>query len=119
GNSTFVDEERHKEDKFLFFEHDIPFQEFSPSVLEELPKLPWVILEKDTVHRRNLCHLPIFSIDSRGCREIDDAIHCRQLQNGNFEVGVHIADVSHFIKPGTMLDCEAASRGATIHLGNK
>lgn len=63
--------------------------------------------------------LSICSVDPPGCTDIDDALHCRQLSNGNFEVGVHIADVSHFIRPGTPLDKEAASRATTVYLVDK
>lgn len=55
-------------------------------------------------------------MDPPGCTDIDDALHCRFLPNGNLEVGVHIADVSHFIRPGTAVDREAASRGTTVYL---
>jgi exosome complex exonuclease DIS3/RRP44 len=46
-------------------------------------------------------------------------LHCRQLSNGHFEVGVHIADVSHFIRPGTAIDNEAASRSTTVYLTDR
>lgn len=58
-------------------------------------------------------------MDPPGCTDIDDALHCRSLPNGNFDVGVHIADVSHFIRPGTALDKEAASRATTVYLVDK
>lgn len=63
--------------------------------------------------------LDICSVDPPGCTDIDDALHCRPLENGNLEVGVHIADVSHFIRPGTAIDVEAASRATTVYLVNK
>ena len=58
----------------------------------------------------DLRHLPICSVDPPGCKDIDDALHIRQLENGNLELGVHIADVTHFLHPGTAMDDEAASR---------
>lgn len=58
-------------------------------------------------------------MDPPGCTDIDDALHCRNLPNGNFDVGVHIADVSHFIRPGTALDKEAALRATTVYLVDK
>lgn len=63
--------------------------------------------------------LSICSVDPPGCTDIDDALHSRLLPNGNIEVGVHIADVSHFIRPGTALDKEAASRATTVYLVDK
>ena len=52
------------------------------------------------------------SVDPPGCKDIDDALHVRPLPNGNLEMGVHIADVTHFLRPGTAMDAEAASRCA-------
>jgi exosome complex exonuclease DIS3/RRP44 len=63
--------------------------------------------------------LPCLSDLTPGCTDIDDALHIRELPDGNFEVGVHIADVSHFIRPSTALDTEAARRGTTVYLANK
>lgn len=51
-----------------------------------------------------------------GCKDIDDALHCMQLANGNFQVGVHIADVTNFVLPGTPLDEEASQRGTSVYL---
>ncbi|KAL2522031.1 ribonuclease II family protein [Forsythia ovata] len=58
----------------------------------------------------------VFSVDPPGCKDIDDALHCTTLPNGNFEVGVHIADVTNFVHPGTPLDDEAAQRGTSVYL---
>ena len=66
--------------------------------------------------RTDLRHIDVCSVDPPGCTDIDDALHARLLENGNFEVGVHIADVSHFIRPGTAIDKEAAKRGTTVYL---
>ena len=67
----------------------------------------------------NCRHLDICSVDPPGCTDIDDALHCRELPNGNLEVGVHIADVSHFIRPGTAIDKEAANRSTTVYLTDR
>ena len=50
--------------------------------------------------------------------DIDDALHCKVLTNGNYEVGIHIADVSYFVKPNTAIDKEASMRGTTVYLSN-
>lgn len=55
-------------------------------------------------------HLPVCSVDPPGCKDIDDALHVRELPSGNFELGVHIADVTHFLKPETAMDLEASLR---------
>jgi exosome complex exonuclease DIS3/RRP44 len=66
----------------------------------------------DVCGREDLRHLPVCSVDPPGCKDIDDALHIRDLPNGNLELGVHIADVTHFLHPGTAMDAEAASRSA-------
>ena len=54
--------------------------------------------------------MPVCSVDPPGCKDIDDALHIRPLPNGNQELGVHIADVTNFLLPGTAMDEEAARR---------
>ncbi|KAF7656750.1 hypothetical protein LDENG_00036550 [Lucifuga dentata] len=104
------------EEEVLLLEHDVPHQAFSQAVLSFLPKMPWTITPEDMAVREDLRHLTVCSVDPPGCTDIDDALHCRELDNGNLEVGVHIADVSHFIRPGNALDKEAANRGTTVYL---
>ena len=69
--------------------------------------------------RLDLRHLPVLSIDPPGCKDIDDALHCTILPNGNYQVGVHIADVTHYVKAGTAIDLEAANRSTSTYLVNK
>ncbi|XP_049455686.1 exosome complex exonuclease RRP44 [Epinephelus fuscoguttatus] len=107
------------EQEVLLLEHDVPHQAFSQAVLSFLPKMPWGITPEDMVRREDLRNLTVCSVDPPGCTDIDDALHCRELDNGNLEVGVHIADVSHFIRPGNALDKEAANRGTTVYLCGK
>lgn len=71
---------------------------------------------QDLAQREDFRHLDVCSVDPPGCTDIDDALHCRYLSNGNLEVGVHIADVTHFMRPGTPLDKEAALRSTTVYL---
>ena len=66
--------------------------------------------------RLDLRHLDVCSVDPIGCTDIDDALHCIVLPNGNYEVGVHIADVSHFVKSGAEIDREAARRCTTVYM---
>eukprot|EP00879_Flechtneria_rotunda_P021039 GHRR01022163.1.p1 GENE.GHRR01022163.1~~GHRR01022163.1.p1 ORF type:complete len:742 (+),score=218.81 GHRR01022163.1:116-2341(+) len=102
----------------LLIENDINTAPFSPAVHACVPPLPWAVIEADIAdpNREDLRHLPICSVDPPGCKDIDDALHVRQLPNGNFEVGVHIADVTHFVHGGTAMDIEAASRATTTYL---
>ncbi|KAF7689461.1 exosome complex exonuclease RRP44 [Silurus meridionalis] len=111
--------DKETETEVLLLEHDVPHQPFSQTVLSFLPKMPWTITEEDMKVRADLRHLCVCSVDPPGCTDIDDALHCYELENGNLEVGVHIADVSHFIRPGNALDQEAANRGTTVYLCGK
>ncbi|GAB1299143.1 Exosome complex exonuclease RRP44 [Apodemus speciosus] len=111
--------EKETETEVLLLEHDVPHQPFSQAVLSFLPKMPWSITAEDMRNREDLRHLCVCSVDPPGCTDIDDALHCRELGNGNVEVGVHIADVSHFIRPGNALDQESARRGTTVYLCEK
>ncbi|KAM9365783.1 exosome complex exonuclease RRP44 [Pholidichthys leucotaenia] len=111
--------EKDTEEEVLLLEHDVPHNDFSKAVLSFLPKMPWGITPEDMAQREDLRYLTVCSVDPPGCTDIDDALHCRELENGNFEVGVHIADVSHFIRPGNALDKEAANRGTTVYLCGK
>ncbi|XP_023183752.1 exosome complex exonuclease RRP44 isoform X2 [Xiphophorus maculatus] len=111
--------EKDTEEEVLLLEHDVPHQAFSQAVLSFLPKMPWSITPEDMAQRQDLRHLTVCSVDPPGCTDIDDALHYRELENGKLEVGVHIADVSHFIRPGNALDKEAANRGTTVYLCGK
>ncbi|XP_046384891.1 exosome complex exonuclease RRP44 [Ischnura elegans] len=114
--------DRETENEVLLLEHDVPHSAFSEAVLADLPMLPWIITPEDEAVRTDLRHLDICSVDPPGCTDIDDALHCRYIdkhddQGGQLlEVGVHIADVSHFIRPGTAIDREAALRATTVYL---
>lgn len=113
--------EKTTETQVLLLEHDVPFLPFTPAVLSSLPVEgeEWVVTESDLLNRRDLRYLDVCSIDPPGCTDIDDALHARLLPNGNYEVGVHIADVSHFVKSKTAMDEEAARRGTTVYLVDK
>ncbi|KAL2828912.1 hypothetical protein BDW59DRAFT_39372 [Aspergillus cavernicola] len=118
-------ETKEAETEALLLEWDVQYKPFPKSVLDCLPSEghDWRVPEsKDNIGwngRRDLRDLLICSIDPPGCQDIDDALHARQLPNGNFEVGVHIADVSHFVKPNNAMDLEASVRGTTVYLVDK
>ena len=63
--------------------------------------------------------MPLFFFSLSFSTDIDDALHCRPLPNGNFELGVHIADVSHYVRPETAIDLEGAHRGTSVYLVDK
>ncbi|XP_059644993.1 exosome complex exonuclease RRP44 homolog A [Cornus florida] len=110
--------DRDTESEVVLIENDIDARPFSSQVLACLPPLPWSVSSEDLANpiRQDLRHLRLFSVDPPGCKDIDDALHCTALANGNFEVGVHIADVTNFVHPGTPLDDEAAQRGTSVYL---
>ena len=70
-------------------------------------------------HRMDLRAIPIFTIDSAETKDIDDAISLQKLENGGYELGVHIADVSHYVRPGSALDNEAYERATSIYYADK
>jgi exoribonuclease R len=79
----------------------------------------WIIPDEAMTGRRDLRQShrdAVCSIDPIGCEDIDDALSCRTLANGNVEIGVHIADVSFFVPAGSLLDQEAARRGTSVYL---
>jgi len=72
--------------------------------------------EEEIARRRDMRGVLTFTIDPRDAKDFDDALSFRVLENGNFEVGVHIADVSHYVQPGTILDDEAYQRATSVYL---
>jgi exosome complex exonuclease DIS3/RRP44 len=113
--------EKQTETEVLLLEHDVPFAPFSPLVLSFLPEEGenWIVQDQHKYKREDFRGWDICSIDPPGCTDIDDALHARPMPNGNYEVGVHIADVSHFVKPGNAMDAEAQRRGTTVYLVDK
>ncbi|KAL6491341.1 hypothetical protein MHYP_G00016860 [Metynnis hypsauchen] len=108
------------ETEAILTEYDIDFSEFSEEALACLPQnLPWTIPAKEFTKRRDLRKECIFTIDPATARDLDDALSCRQLPDGNFEVGVHIADVSYFVEDGTALDFVASRRATSVYLVQK
>lgn len=113
------------ETEALLLEYDVQYRPFPKAVLDCLPREghDWIVPpsmdDPGWRDRRDLRGLQICSIDPVGCQDIDDALHARPLPNGNYEVGVHIADVSHFVKPNNAMDTEASIRGTTVYLVDK
>ncbi len=113
------------ETEALLLEYDVQYRPFPKAVLDCLPKeghdwnVPSSLDHPGWKERRDLRDLLVCSIDPVGCQDIDDAVHARPLPNGNFEVGVHIADVSHFVRPNNAMDAEASIRGTTVYLVDK
>jgi exosome complex exonuclease DIS3/RRP44 len=100
----------------LLHEFDVPHSAFTAEVMSCLPSASWSITPDIVAQRTDLRHIPVVSIDPPGCKDIDDALHCIRLPNGNLEAGVHIADVTHFLHPETPIDKEAAHRSTSTYL---
>lgn len=103
-------------------EYNIP-TDFPSTVKEEVKKIPGKLesslIEKELTYRRNLTNEMIFTIDGKDTKDIDDAVHVKKMTNGNFELGVHIADVSYYVKEGSALKKEAFNRGNSYYLADR
>ena len=105
--------------KALLYAKDIRTR-FPDKVRDEAKKFEGVeVSEKDCEGRMDLRALPIFTIDSAETKDIDDAISLTRTSDGGFELGVHIADVSNYVKPGTELDNEAFSRATSVYYADQ
>ena len=93
-------------------------EEFPEEVYEELKNIPSEVKEEEYVGRTDLRDQMIFTIDGADTKDIDDAISIEKLSNGNYKLGVHIADVSYYVKQGSALDDEAYNRGTSVYLAN-
>ncbi|CAO3564364.1 unnamed protein product [Mortierella alpina] len=107
------------ETEALLADNNVTTTAFGEKVEKCLPDLPWAIPEKELSRRRDLRQDCIFTIDPATAKDLDDAVSCTRLDDGTYEIGVHIADVSHFIKVGSALDREAKSRATTVYLVQK
>lgn len=105
--------------KALLYAQDIRGR-FPEEVREEAKKLEdAAVSEADTKGRLDLRSLPIFTIDSTSTKDIDDAISLTRTPEGGFELGVHIADVSHYVRPGTETDNEAFRRATSVYYADQ
>lgn len=98
----------------ILAEFDLPYN-FPKEVEEEANKLT-ADINDELPKRRDFRDVTTFTIDPADAKDFDDAISCRQLKNGNWEIGVHIADVSHYIEEGSILDNEAYARATSVYL---
>ena len=104
----------------IAYKYDID-PEFDDAVLKELETLPTKVLPSEIEERkeRDLRDKIIFTIDGNDTKDIDDAISIDLLENGNYKLGVHIADVSHYVKEGTALYKAAYERGTSVYLADR
>lgn len=90
--------------------------EFPERVLKEASTIPETLSEKDLEGRLDLRNEITFTIDGADAKDLDDAVHIKKLENGHFELGVHIADVSYYVKEGSELDKEALNRATSVYV---
>jgi len=99
----------------ILLEYGLPF-EFEKEVEEEAEKLSIDITKKEISKRRDMRKDLTFTIDPKDAKDFDDALSFKKLENGNYEIGIHIADVSHYLAPKTILDDEAYDRATSVYL---
>jgi ribonuclease R len=91
-------------------------EEFSPEVIGYTDRIPEEVPEKEIERRRDLRQEMIMTIDGADAKDLDDAVSVFRLENGNFKLSVHIADVTHFVKEGSPIDKEAFKRATSVYL---
>lgn len=96
-------------------EYDLPV-DFPEDVYEQIENLEMEVLQKDRENREDFTNYKTVTIDGEDAKDLDDAISLDILENGNFLLGVHIADVSHYVRENTPLDKEAYKRGTSVYL---
>lgn len=94
-------------------------ESFPEDVLRESRRFPTRVLKGAWKGRLNLFHLPLFTIDGADAKDFDDAVSLEETGGGKLRLGVHIADVSHYVRPGTALDREAFRRATSVYLPDR
>jgi len=99
----------------ILAEYELPY-EFSANVLEAADNIDDSISKEEIAKRRDYRKVTTFTIDPHDAKDFDDALSIQKLENGNWEIGVHIADVTHYVTPGGILDEEAYKRATSVYL---
>ncbi len=107
--------EHHTEIHGILAEYGLPY-EFPYEVEHFANKLDTSIKEEEIANRKDMREVLTFTIDPKDAKDFDDALSLQKLDNGNYEIGIHIADVSHYVVPGTILEEEAYERATSIYL---
>ena len=111
GKTGSADAEMHA----ILAEYGLPYH-YPEEVEQAATSLSGEITEEALREREDFRSITTFTIDPRDAKDFDDALSIRKLENGNWEIGVHIADVSHFVRPGDIIDKEAYNRATSIYL---
>lgn len=99
----------------ILAEFGLPYK-YPSNVEKAADKIPDTISEEDIQEREDFREVLTFTIDPKDAKDFDDALSARQLENGNWEIGVHIADVTHYVKANSVIDKEAESRATSVYL---
>ncbi len=99
----------------ILAQYGLPY-DFPEEVEDYANKIDTGIKADEIAKRRDMREVLTFTIDPKDAKDFDDALSFEKLENGNYEVGIHIADVSHYVKPGTILDDEAYERATSVYL---
>ena len=99
----------------ILAEFELPYQ-FTEEVESDAEKIRSEITGEDIKERRDFRNVPTFTVDPADARDFDDALSLQQLENGNWEAGVHIADVTHYVRPGSLTVEEAKQRATSVYL---
>ena len=99
----------------ILLEYDLPY-EFPEEIEKIAEEIPTIITKEEIAKRRDMRGDLTFTIDPKDAKDFDDALSFTVLDNGNYEVGIHIADVSHYVQPDTILDDEAFARATSVYL---
>jgi ribonuclease R len=99
----------------ILAEYALPYR-FESEVANAADQISEEITAEDIAQRRDFRKVLTFTIDPADAKDFDDALSFRKLENGNYEIGVHIADVTHYVKPGSVVDKEAQTRGTSVYL---
>jgi ribonuclease R len=104
--------------EIIIRKHHLPHQ-FPPEVVEQAQAIPNAISSRELEGRRDFRGMDVVTIDGETARDFDDAVWVEKLPNGNFALHVHIADVSHYVRPGTPIDAEARLRGTSVYFPDR
>lgn len=99
----------------ILAEFDLPYG-YPEEVEKEAEEIPETITDEEIAARRDMRGVATFTIDPADAKDFDDALSIRRLENGNYEVGVHIADVTHYVHPGDLIDTEGQNRATSVYL---
>ena len=102
----------------LIKEYNLP-NEFPQSVIDDIKEIPEQITENSIKNRVDLRNEEIFTIDGEDAKDLDDAVNVEKNEDGTYTLGVHIADVSYYVKSGSKIDKEAIKRGTSIYMMNR